>query len=140
MGLADVDVPGFDIEPGRGEEGVILFRRFSIAASMLSQSAMSKMRVGWFGAEEGFYIRLGGTVYHACAGLGASGSRVSPSLPEEGGDRLSPYQYEGMTVERYSGIYDCNPHRRSSYPRRRLSPLAGASRGNPTAETHPEHE
>ena len=61
MGLADVDVPGFDIEAGRGEEGVILFRRFSIAASMLSRSAMSKMRVCWFEAEEGFCIRLEGT-------------------------------------------------------------------------------
>ena len=61
MGLAGVDAPGFDLEAGGGEEGVMLFRRFSIAASMLSRSAMSKMRVGWFGAEEGFYIRLKGT-------------------------------------------------------------------------------
>ena len=45
----------------RGDEGVILFRRFSIAASMLSRSAMSKMRVCWFEAEEGFCIRLEGT-------------------------------------------------------------------------------
>ena len=44
MGLADVDAPGFDVEAGGGEEGVMLFRRFSIAASMLSRSAMSKKR------------------------------------------------------------------------------------------------
>ena len=43
IGFVDVDALESDVEAGTGEEGVELFLRFSIAASMLSRSAMS----GW---------------------------------------------------------------------------------------------
>lgn len=64
MGPADVDAPESDVEAGTGEEDVVLelFLRFSIAASMLSRSAMSKMRANWFGLKGGPYILLKGTV------------------------------------------------------------------------------
>ena len=57
MGFVGVDALKFDVEAGGGEEGVALFLRFSIAASMLSRSAMSKQELTGLGVEEGFYIR-----------------------------------------------------------------------------------
>lgn len=54
--------PEFDVCEGVGEEGVMLFLRFSIAASLVSRSSMDKgeLDVGRFLDGEGSYIRLEG--------------------------------------------------------------------------------
>ena len=46
-----VDALASDGEAGVGEEGVVLFLRFSIAAKMLSRSAMNKVESNGLGLE-----------------------------------------------------------------------------------------
>lgn len=81
MGFVGVDALGLKVEAGVGEEGPTLFLgvRFSIAARMLSRSAISKREASGLGTGEGLYIRLEGTATLANPGPMRVGIRSQPS-------------------------------------------------------------
>ena len=87
------------------------------------------MRVGWFGAEEGFYIRIEGTTMLV--------DRLDQKSAPQKRAAVGRAQIRGMMWSATRAL-TINPHRHSiSYPQRRPSPLAGASRDNQKVGTHP---